>query len=195
MCLLYLAESNTKMRKRRTYLHITWVSSLKYRMVIIKDRIITLLLLSSTKIALFYVSELEIMKACKWGSHRPELLPHQVLLHLYLFSIFQFHSAHILFCTSKTSFLRPSQPKQFHDSVIFQVLHFLLVSDSLTPRLFAVSSSVSKTQNPRHLYLELFSCHLRKLPESAAYWDHLRGFNPLLVLVQAFADLWEQCFH
>lgn len=144
MCLLYLAMGNTKMRKRGTYLHITWASSSKYKMVVIKDRIISLLPLSSTKIALFYVSELEIMKACKWRSHRPELLSHQVLLHLYLFSIFQLHFVHILLCTSKTSFLHPSQPKPFHNSVISQVLHFLLECDSLAPRLFTVSSSVSK---------------------------------------------------
>lgn len=35
------------------------------------------------------------------------------------------------------------------------------------PILFTISCSVSKTQNPKYLYLELFSCHFRKLSKSA----------------------------
>lgn len=93
-----MAESKTKMSKRRTNLHLTLVSPAKYSMFIIKGRNILLLTSSSTKVALFYISALEVLEECKLA-----LLSHQILLHIYFLSIFphlQFQSRLMLFCTS-----------------------------------------------------------------------------------------------
>lgn len=149
------------MRKRRTSLHLSLVSPSKCRMIIIKDRNILLLTSSSAKIALFYVSVLGVLKVCKWGSHRLELLSHHVLLHIYFLSIFphlQFQSGPMLFCMSQIFFCIPntSAGPPFPLGIL-----------QPPPRLFTISCSVSKTQNPKYLYLELFSCHFRKLSESA----------------------------
>lgn len=145
------------MRKRRSSFHLTSVSPSKSR--IIKDRNILLPTSSSTKLALVCVSKLEVLMVCKWGSHRLELLLHQVLLHMFPFR-----------------FPMSSVPVWPH--FILHLPDFFCIPNASVgpfpvgilqplPRFFSISCSVSKTQNPKYHYLELFSCHFRKLPKSA----------------------------
>lgn len=60
-----MAESNTKMRKRRVILHRKLVSPSKYRGINVKDRNNLFLPSSKAMIALFCVYTLEVLKVCK----------------------------------------------------------------------------------------------------------------------------------